>query len=118
MYGSSTTELIKHLRSHEVFESTPIGTAMARANYTPTTDSDDDTSTEAAANQGESRRKHFTDKKKQRVNHKLMTFMVANNLPFQLVDSVEFQEFIDELTSQYQLPCRQTFRNTIIGNKV
>ncbi|CAF1078285.1 unnamed protein product [Brachionus calyciflorus] len=51
-------------------------------------------------------------KKVEKIHGKLMAFILSNNLPFKIVESVEFQDFIDSIKNNYyKLPCRQTSGN-------
>ncbi|RNA33280.1 hypothetical protein BpHYR1_021262 [Brachionus plicatilis] len=46
-----------------------------------------------------------------RLSSKLISFIIANNLSFNIINSEEFQELLDTIKSHYyKLPCRQTLR--------
>lgn len=52
-----------------------------------------------------------------KINEKLVSLIINNNLPFSIVDSEEFQDFIDTIRKNYyKLPCRQTLRYELIPN--
>ncbi|RMZ99161.1 hypothetical protein BpHYR1_006729 [Brachionus plicatilis] len=55
------------------------------------------------------------DLKIEKINEKLISFIIANNLPFNIVNSEEFQELLDTIKSHYyQLPCRQTLKYKLL----
>ena len=58
-------------------------------------------------------------KKMDQINDKLIKFILNNNLSFNLVESEDFQSFIDSVRKNfYKLPCRQSVRNTLLFGMV
>ncbi|RNA36184.1 zinc finger BED domain-containing 1-like [Brachionus plicatilis] len=55
------------------------------------------------------------DAKVKKLHQKLIKFIIACNLPFNITDSDDFQELIDAIKDEYyKLPCRQTLRHTLL----
>ncbi|RNA40120.1 zinc finger BED domain-containing 1-like [Brachionus plicatilis] len=53
--------------------------------------------------------------KVKKLHQKLIKFIIACNLPFNITDSDDFQELIDAIKDEYyKLPCRQTLRYTLL----
>lgn len=122
MYGASTTQLINHLRTHDVFESTRIETVMAnQTNQTASALYDDEYDCDfidSDVSHSSNDNTPYCQRKIKRIEDKLLRFIVANNLPFAIVESTEFQSLLNEFSRQYKLPCRQTVRNTWLPEKV
>ncbi|CAF1109828.1 unnamed protein product, partial [Brachionus calyciflorus] len=91
IYNSSTTELINHLSEHGIDEKSNLADWSRKRLRL-------DFSSESEIESEEENTKEQT-----------------NNLPFNIVESVEFQDFIDSIKKNYyKLPCRQTVKNTIL----
>ena len=116
IYHSSTTELIKHLATHNIDENTQISRALKRLRLDFSSESEMETDVEDVTNTQLSSRKR---KKMEKINSKVMAFILSNNLPFNIVESFEFQDLLDSIKKNfYKLPCRQTVKNTILFNMV
>lgn len=50
--------------------------------------------------------------------HLKTVHIVCNNLPISVVDLVEFKKLFQESIPTYAVPCRQTFSNVLIPEKV
>lgn len=67
----------------------------------------------------EQKSEKINSKKKDLINQKLVAFIIKNNLSFNLVESEEFQDFIEAIRpGYYKLPCRQTLRNSLLPKLV
>ncbi|CAF1096031.1 unnamed protein product [Brachionus calyciflorus] len=61
----------------------------------------------------------LSSKQKEIINKKLLNFIIKQNLSFNIVESDDFQEFIEAIRSDfYILPCRQTVRNSYLPKMV
>lgn len=125
MYGASTTQLINHLRTHNVFENTPIESVMTNqtnqsgsALYDDENEYDYIDSDVSHSTDTSNENTPYSQRKIKRIEDKLLRFIIANNLPFAIVESAEFQGLLSEFSRQYKLPCRQTVRNSWLPEKV
>lgn len=116
-YNSSTTELIKHLEKHKIYENTnqsSLRPKKIRLDFCSDFDSDSSDDEETDENYSISKQSKFDN-----INRKLMAFILSNNLPFNIVESDEFQEFINSIKKNfYKLPTRQTVRNSYLFQMV
>ncbi|RNA38774.1 Leucine- glutamate- and lysine-rich 1, partial [Brachionus plicatilis] len=116
IYNSSTTELVKHLaEKHKISK-------LSHENIRPSKRFCLDF--EEMANEPEESPKTIkeylvSDLKIEKINEKLISFIIAINLPFNIVNSEEFQELLDTIKSHYyKLPCRQTLRYKLLPEMV
>ncbi|XP_063384882.1 E3 SUMO-protein ligase ZBED1-like [Cydia fagiglandana] len=58
--------------------------------------------------------KPLTSKKTETVNKHLVKLFAKNYLPFSLVESPEFKDFVRELNPNYKLPSRKTLSNVLV----
>lgn len=119
-YNSSSTELIKHLSTHNIDENTDSTQLQCskkfKLDFSDLSDSDE------SDKENDSGTRYTSVRKQNRINHihqKLIAFILNNNLPFNIIDSPDFQALIDSIRKDfYKLPCRQTVRNTLLVNIV
>ncbi|CAF1088112.1 unnamed protein product [Brachionus calyciflorus] len=76
-------------------------------------DSDSDEYEEASSESQSS----CTLKKQTALNSRLVDFIVLNNLPFSVVDTIEFEKLMKEAIPTYSVPCRQTVSNNLLPEK-
>ena len=60
----------------------------------------------------------LTQKKLNRLNDKLIRFLISTDQPMNLVQSDEFRDFCRELNSNYKVPCRNTVNFNFLPEKV
>lgn len=115
-YNSSTTELIKHLEKHKIDENSKQNSQPKKLRLDFCSDMDTEFSDDEGVDDNFSNSKQS---KFDNINRKLMAFILSNNLPFNIVESDEFQEFINSIKKNYyKLPTRQTVRNTLLFQMV
>ncbi|CAF1106996.1 unnamed protein product [Brachionus calyciflorus] len=118
IYNSSTTQLIDHLKIHNINQNNQPNIEKnhlkkRRLDFSSESENDEN-NFDIAQNQTK-----ITIKQKAKINKYLMNFILNNNLPFNIVESPDFQKFIDIIKpNYYELPCRQTVRNTLLNEMV
>jgi hypothetical protein len=119
-YGSSTTELINHLRAeHQINQSnylnfTPqLPNSMKRKHdLISSSESETDEEEELCS------AKQYSGPKKQKLDKLLMTMIMEENLPFSFSESESFRAYSYALNKHYKPLCRQTLTNTTLPNMV
>lgn len=117
-YGSSTTELIRHLRDkHKIDKTSPTDLIQNSRpdNYNLSDEEYNDQFDFVDMNKKHSK---ISERQKQILDDLLMAFLIDNNLPFNLVDSKTFRELVNKLNGSYQMPCRETLRKNILPKMV
>lgn len=120
-YGSSTTELIKHLtKVHKITESTNVAEAISicmssssSSNEVDSDDSNDDLRDSDDLNDSNNEKRLH-----KLIQDQLVRMICVNNVSFQFVESPEFVKLIRLLRKSYKLPCRQTLSGTLIPKMV
>ncbi|EEZ99876.1 hypothetical protein TcasGA2_TC002658 [Tribolium castaneum] len=59
---------------------------------------------------------HVSNNQKIEINKALGKFIVGCNIPFHVVDSIHFKDFLRVLRPAYQPPCRKTVSGTILNS--
>lgn len=114
IFGSSTTELIRHLKeSHQITQQSSLDLVLAS---TPDINFIDEESEDEIENNNED--SILSEKKRIKINNAVMRFIAQNNLPFIIVESDSFKYLLSLLNSKYKLPCRENFRNKILPKMV
>ena len=116
IYNSSTNEVIKHLLiKHKISENSSISQiSRPLKRFCMDLEEIDD-------QVGKVDNKEYTaiQSKVDKINEKVVRLIITKNLSFNLVDSPEFQELIDEIRNgYYKLPFRQTLRYTLLPSIV
>ncbi|RNA02384.1 hypothetical protein BpHYR1_000798 [Brachionus plicatilis] len=111
-FNNSTTELVKHLaEKHKISK-------LSHENIRPSKRFCLDF--EEMANEPEEspitiKEYLASDLKIEKINEKLISFIIAINLPFNIVNSEEFLGLIGTIKSHYyKLPCHQTLRYKLL----
>lgn len=117
IYNGSPSEVSKHLiNEHNITQNTINAerpTKKFRLDF-ESDNSDDETSKKVSPTKYQA-----PESKVKKIQRKLLQFIIACNLPFNIVDAKEFQDLINEIKNEYfKLPCRQTLRYTLLPNMV
>lgn len=118
-YNSSTTEPIQHLLKHDItaksINSYNKNYQAAKRMRLEFEDNTSDEETNADSNQNYS----ASQAKVQNLHEILMDFIISDNLPLKIVESIKFQKLLDGVKSgYYKLPSRKTIGRTMLPNMV
>ncbi|CAF0706276.1 unnamed protein product [Brachionus calyciflorus] len=100
IYNSSATQLIDHLKIHNIKQNNQPNIEKnhlkkRRPDFSSESENDEN-NFDIAQNQTK-----ITIKQKAKINKYLMNFILNNNLPFKIVESPDFQKFIDIIKPNY-----------------
>lgn len=116
MYNGSTTEISKHLLNKHGITEKSLGHSQLAKRFCFDFENGEEEE-ESIVTHNSLSEKHYTApaSKVEKINEKLINFIIKKNLSFNIVDSVEFQELLDSVKSgYYKLPCRQTIRYNLL----
>ncbi|CAF1076091.1 unnamed protein product [Brachionus calyciflorus] len=115
-HNNSTTYLQNHLSTHEIYENkSGVELKFAEAVYSDTCDEFSDS--EEESNTQPTKKTKLSQNKVNKINQRVINFMISTNQPARLVENQSFRELLKELNSSYQVPCRNTFNNNFLPQK-
>ncbi|CAF0995662.1 unnamed protein product, partial [Brachionus calyciflorus] len=115
IYNGSPSEVSKHLiNEHNITQNTIIA---ERPTKKFDLDFESDNSDDKTSKKVSPTKYQAPESKVKKIQRKLLQFIIACNLPFNIVDAKEFQDLLNEIKNEYfKLPCCQTFRYTLLPN--
>lgn len=115
IYNGSPAEIAKHLiKVHNITENSIEQSRISKKICLDFADLNEPSQTEDSNSS-------LSDSipKIEKIHQKLIKFILTCNLPFNIVESEEFQDFINMIRPDfYKLPCRQTLRYNYLPNMV
>jgi hypothetical protein len=107
--AASTTNLIHHLEStHRLSKNS----ANKRCKYDELVF--DDESDNENSDEVDEESSKLSENRVKLLNRSLINFIVHTNQPISIVENSSFKEFVNSLSSQYKVPCRNNLRMNLI----